>query len=118
MAVVSDGRSARTDVTTLERLPTCSLVRAVPLTGRTHQIRVHLAALGHPIAGDAVYGRGGPLLLPQSGHQPPRRLVIPRQFLHAAQLGFTLPSTGAWREFVSPLPTDLAEVLSALRAAL
>jgi 23S rRNA pseudouridine1911/1915/1917 synthase len=117
MAVVAGGRPAQTDVTTLERLPGCALVRAIPRTGRTHQLRVHLAALGHPIAGDPVYGRGSVLLVPQGAHRPPRRLIVPRQFLHAARLGFILPSTGAWREFTSPLPPDLAAVLATLRAA-
>jgi 23S rRNA pseudouridine1911/1915/1917 synthase len=117
MAVAPGGREARTDVTTLEAFRGCALVRARPHTGRTHQIRVHLAALGHPIVGDAVYGSGGALVVPQGPNRPPRRLTAPRQFLHAARLGFHLPGTGEWREFTSPLPPDLEAALAALRAA-
>jgi 23S rRNA pseudouridine1911/1915/1917 synthase len=117
MAVAPGGRPAQTDVTTIETLHGCALVRARPHTGRTHQIRVHLAALGHPIVGDAVYGPGGALVVAQGPNRPPRRLTAPRQFLHAARLGFRLPSTGEWREFTSALPPDLEAVLAALRAA-
>ncbi len=73
-------------------------------TGRTHQIRVHLAAVGHPVVGDPVYGRGGPA--------PPAPLDRP--FLHAAQLTFEDPGSGRGRTFDSPLPADLAAVLRAL----
>ncbi|MGA8724852.1 MAG: RluA family pseudouridine synthase [Acidimicrobiales bacterium] len=73
-------------------------------TGRTHQIRVHLAAVGHPVVGDPVYGRGGPT--------PPSPLDRP--FLHAAQLTFEDPGSGRGRTFDSPLPADLAAVLRAL----
>jgi 23S rRNA pseudouridine1911/1915/1917 synthase len=80
-----------------------SLLRCFPLTGRTHQIRIHLAHIGHPIAGDPVYaGR--------------RRPPVPgaRLFLHAHRLRFRLPSTGAAVEFTSPLPPDLADILERL----
>ncbi len=70
-------------------------------TGRTHQIRVHLAAVGHPVVGDPVYGRGAPL--------PPAPLDRP--FLHAADLTFEDPGSGRSRSFDSPLPADLAAVL-------
>jgi 23S rRNA pseudouridine1911/1915/1917 synthase len=72
-----------------------SLLEVQLETGRTHQIRVHLAAVGHPIVGDQTYGRP----------QPPQP---PRQFLHAAHLAFEHPVTGAWMTFDTPLPDDLA----------
>jgi len=80
-----------------------TLVRAEPETGRTHQIRVHFASIGHPVAGDAIYGR--------------RRTPLPleRQFLHAWRLGFEHPVTGRSVEFEAPLPQDLAAVLEILR---
>jgi 23S rRNA pseudouridine1911/1915/1917 synthase len=117
MAVTPGGRAAQTEVATIETLPGSTLVRARPHTGRTHQIRVHLAALGHPIAGDAVYGPGGPLVIAPGPNRPARHVILPRQFLHATRLGFRLPGAGEWREFASPLPADLAAVLAALRAA-
>ncbi len=82
-----------------------SLVKVVLHTGRTHQIRVHFAWLRHPIVGDPIYG-------------PKRqRLQVPRLFLHAHKLRFRLPSTGEEREFVSPLPPELQEVLDRLEKA-
>jgi len=103
MAVRSDGREARTRFTVLETLPGYSLVEARPETGRTHQIRVHFAYIGHPVAGDPVYG--------------PRkdRLGLGRQFLHASGLGFRHPLTGKHLEFTSELPEDLQSVLDRLR---
>jgi 23S rRNA pseudouridine1911/1915/1917 synthase len=80
-----------------------TLLRCYPLTGRTHQIRVHLAHIGHPIASDAVYATRRRLPSPS-----------PRQFLHAHQLRFRLPATGEEAEFTSALPADLAEVLGRL----
>jgi 23S rRNA pseudouridine1911/1915/1917 synthase len=80
-----------------------TLVRAEPETGRTHQIRVHFASIGHPVAGDAIYGR--------------RRTPLPlgRQFLHAWRLRFVHPVTGRPVEFEAPLPQDLTAVLELLR---
>jgi 23S rRNA pseudouridine1911/1915/1917 synthase len=75
-----------------------------PITGRTHQIRVHLAAIGHPVVGDTVYGKRSPL--------------VGRQFLHAWRLAFDLPSSGRQVEFESPLPADLREALERLRGSL
>jgi len=71
-------------------------------TGRTHQIRVHFQAIGHPVFGDPIYGKGSALL--------------ERQFLHAHRLGFKLPSTGEYVEFSSDLPPDLEKVLKLIRA--
>jgi 23S rRNA pseudouridine1911/1915/1917 synthase len=75
------------------------LLEVVPQTGRTHQIRVHLSAIGYPVMGDAVYGVKSPHLS--------------RQFLHACRLGFKLPATGKYVEFTSELPPDLAQALDA-----
>ncbi len=105
MAVVPGhkGRSAVTEFTVCERFPGYTLIEARPRTGRTHQIRVHMAYIGHPLVGDPVYG-----------HRC-RRLHCPRQFLHAHRLGFRLPDTGQWIELTAPLPADLEEVLRRLR---
>jgi 23S rRNA pseudouridine1911/1915/1917 synthase len=79
-----------------------ALLEVEPVTGRTHQIRVHMAALGHPIVADAVYGK--------------RSDVLGRQFLHAWKLAFAMPLGGREVEFESPLPLDLREALEALRS--
>lgn len=100
MAVVATGREAQTRYRVLRYLADCTLVEASPVTGRTHQIRVHLAAVGHPVVGDAVYGRPSPL--------------VSRPFLHAQRLGFCLPSDGRYLEFESPLPEELRLALSRL----
>jgi 23S rRNA pseudouridine1911/1915/1917 synthase len=102
MAVVQDseGKAAYTRFRVLRRLAQATLLEVELVTGRTHQIRVHLAAIGHPVVGDALYGHPSPLL--------------PRQFLHACALGFTLPSTGRRVEFTSELPADLQQALAAM----
>jgi 23S rRNA pseudouridine1911/1915/1917 synthase len=100
MAVVEGGRGAHTRYRTLERLIGWTLVEAHPVTGRTHQIRVHFASSGHPIAGYATYGGRTPLLS--------------RQFLHAARLRFRHPRSDEWVELRSSLPRDLRDVLAAL----
>jgi 23S rRNA pseudouridine1911/1915/1917 synthase len=105
MAVVAGGREARTVFHRLARFDAVDLLRAHLFTGRTHQIRVHLAAIGHPVVGDDTYGGGGG-----------RRLVsLPpkRHFLHAAWLAFRHPVTGAPVELRSPLPADLRTALTA-----
>jgi 23S rRNA pseudouridine1911/1915/1917 synthase len=110
MAVVPEGREAITEYTVLEFLRTLhgaprfyTLVQVCPVTGRTHQIRVHLAHIGHPVVSDRVYGRRK------------RQLACPRQFLHAQRLGFYRPSDGEWMVFESQLPADLQQVLARLR---
>ena len=100
MAVVEDGREAETSYRVVERAAGCTLVEAFPKTGRTHQIRVHLSALGHPIVGDSLYGG--------------KDARLRRQFLHAHLLGLRLPGTGEYVEFASPLPSDLTSFLSKL----
>lgn len=105
MAIVSTGRPARTDFTRLARFDSADLLRAHLYTGRTHQIRVHLAAIGHPVVGDDTYGGGGGRRLMQL---PPRR-----HFLHAAWLLFRHPVSGKEIDIRSPLPEDLRRALAA-----
>lgn len=100
IAVVSDGRHARTGYKVLRYIQGYSLLEVKLETGRTHQIRVHFAAIGHPVAGDAVYGQ--------------KESWVKRQFLHAHRLSFALPSNGQVVEFTSPLPPDLEEALKIL----
>ena len=99
MAIVHSGRAARTDFRRLARFDAADLLRAQLHSGRTHQIRVHLSSLGHPVVGDDTYGGGGG-----------RRLVglgARRQFLHAAWLVFRHPATGQMMDLRAPLPEDL-----------
>jgi 23S rRNA pseudouridine1911/1915/1917 synthase len=104
MAVVRSGRPAVTRFHVVERFPDTTLLEVSIETGRTHQIRVHLAFIGHPIVGDHVYGRTRPTE-PQ----------LDRQFLHASALAFQLPDGAALR-LEAPLPGDLQAVLEELRA--
>ncbi len=106
MAIVSTGRVARTDVVRLARFDSADLVRAHLHTGRTHQIRVHLASVGHPLLGDDTYGGGGGRRLVQL---PPHR-----HFLHAAWLRFRHPTTGVAMDLRAPLPADLSRSLAAV----
>lgn len=102
MAITATGsREARTHFRVLERFARHTLLLLELETGRTHQIRVHLKAIGHPVVGDTVYG---------SGHSR-REPLVQRQFLHACQLKFQHPTTGAVIELESPLPEDLQTVL-------
>ena len=100
--VVPDGRPARTHYRLIEDLGRASLLSVELETGRTHQIRVHLAAIGHPVVGDRAYTR----------RADPVRMR--RIFLHAARIGFTHPITGAEIIVESPLPEDLAAALADL----
>jgi 23S rRNA pseudouridine1911/1915/1917 synthase len=105
------GRTALTRVIEAEFVAGLSFLRVAIATGRTHQIRVHLAEHGHPVAGDDVYGGVRRRL-------PPRQSSVSklgRPFLHAARLRFTHPETSSPMTFDAPLPQDLADVLSALR---
>jgi 23S rRNA pseudouridine1911/1915/1917 synthase len=97
MAVTSQGRDARTEYQVIKYLNNYTFLEVKPKTGRTHQIRVHLSAIGFPIVGDATYGA--------------KSEFLSRQFLHAHKLTFKLPSSGEQREFESELPVDLVEAL-------
>ena len=102
-AVVEAGEPAHTEYRVLEQYGDEAALLDVRIrTGRTHQIRVHLEAIGHPVLGDWLYGRPSAL--------------IARQALHAYRLGFRLASTGEWREFEAPLPADMMAALDDLRA--
>lgn len=112
MAVVEGGRRAVTKVRVRERWTAAELLDVALETGRTHQIRVHLAAIGHPVVGDSVYGSGrergmsGPAL----GWARTLAARVPRQFLHATSLVFDHPVTGETMRFEAPLPPDLRAV--------
>jgi 23S rRNA pseudouridine1911/1915/1917 synthase len=103
MAVRAGGRGAQTHFWIRERFGDYTLVEALLLTGRTHQLRVHFASIGHPVAGDPTYGRARPLT------------GLRRQFLHAALLRLRSPADGEEHVFHSDLPPDLTQVLERLR---
>lgn len=106
-AVVADGRPSVTHYETVEAFRAATLLDVHLETGRTHQIRVHMAATRHPCVGDLTYG-ADPVLA--------KRLGLTRQWLHARQLGFDHPATGAWLEVSSPFPADLQRALDILEA--
>ncbi|MBI2906256.1 MAG: RluA family pseudouridine synthase [Chloroflexi bacterium] len=97
MAIVSTGREARTRYRVLDYPGNNTLLELKLETGRTHQIRVHLSAIGHPVVGDPIYGQ--------------RSSLVERQFLHSYRLGFRHPRSGKHLEFTSELPPDLKEAL-------
>lgn len=107
MTVATGAKDARTHFEVQETFeePECALLECRLETGRTHQIRVHMATIGHPVAGDDLYG----------GTRP--SLGVPRMFLHASSLGFVHPATGGYVSYSSPLPADLAEWLAGIRKA-
>ena len=107
MAIVEGGRHSVTHYSTLEAHRAASLLEVHLETGRTHQIRVHMAAVRHPCVGDPLYG-SDPVLA--------ARLGLERQWLHAVRLGFTHPGTGEWVEYVSDYPSDLHHALEMVRA--
>lgn len=100
---IKNEREARTEYRVLEYLPDFTLIEVTPKTGRMHQIRVHFAAFGNPVAGDSAYGKK---------IQPPPGLN--RQFLHASSISFSYPEGKRWR-FEASLPDDLSRVLAELR---
>jgi 23S rRNA pseudouridine1911/1915/1917 synthase len=106
-AVVADGRPSVTHYDTIEAFRGASLVDVGLETGRTHQIRVHMAAIRHPCAGDLMYG-ADPVLA--------QRLGLHRQWLHAGRLAFHHPADGRWVEFRSDYPADPGHALDVLRA--
>jgi len=97
MAIVELGKEASTQYKVKKYLGDYTFLDVAPRTGRTHQIRVHLSAIGYPVLGDLVYGAKSP--------------HVKRQFIHAHRLGFRLPSSGEYQEFTSPLPPDLEQSL-------
>lgn len=102
-------KTALTRWSVVERFGFATLVHARLSTGRTHQIRVHFSALGHPVLGDATYGRKRSITVKGS------RIDFPRQMLHADTLGFTHPVTGKPLKFRSPMPQDMKEAVGLLR---
>ena len=110
MAILPDtssrGKHAVTHYRTLQKLDGCALIECRLETGRTHQVRVHCASIGHPLVGDPVYGRTPKLLRPLL-----EQLGFARQALHAASLGFRHPVTGEWKPFSSDLPADMQELI-------
>jgi len=110
------GRSAITRWRKVEEFDSCTLLEIFPKTGRTHQIRVHLSSIGHPIFGDPLYGRKG---RPGAIHDPALKECLKklnRQALHAQRLELTHPRTGERTPFVSPVPRDMKEVMEWLRS--
>jgi 23S rRNA pseudouridine1911/1915/1917 synthase len=110
------GRTAITRWKKLEEFDSCTLLEIFPQTGRTHQIRVHLSSIGHPLLGDPLYGRKG---RPGAIHDPVLKECakrMNRQALHAHRLEFDHPRTGERVHFVSPIPHDMKEVLEWLRS--
>jgi 23S rRNA pseudouridine1911/1915/1917 synthase len=107
-AVVAGGKPSVTHYETIEAFPSASLLEIHLETGRTHQIRVHMAAQRHPCVGDAMYG-ADPVLS--------ARLGLTRQWLHAVQLAFEHPATGEWVTFTTTYPEDLQHALDVLRAS-
>jgi 23S rRNA pseudouridine1911/1915/1917 synthase len=104
------GKHAVTHYRTLERLDLSALVECRLETGRTHQVRVHLASIGHSLLGDPVYGRCPARLRPVLS-----RLEFRRQALHAAELGFVHPVSGERLHFVSATPVDMEQLIVELR---
>ncbi len=102
------GKEAITRWKVLQRLDRATLIEARLGTGRTHQIRVHFAAIGNPVLGDATYGKK------TSVETRAGKMTIPRQMLHAETLGFTHPHTGEFMEFTSPMPDDIKECIRKL----
>jgi 23S rRNA pseudouridine1911/1915/1917 synthase len=100
MAILEAGKEASTKYQVRKYLDNYTLVEVTPITGRTHQIRIHLSAIGYPVVGDPVYGI--------------KSAYLNRQFIHAYRLGFRLPSTKEYQEFSSPLPLDLEQALEHL----
>lgn len=107
-AVTESGKPSVTHYEVLEMVPSASLVEVHLETGRTHQIRVHMAALRHPCVGDVTYGADPALAT---------RLGLARQWLHAVRLGFEHPGTGAWTEVTSDYPADLQHAWDVLRGS-
>ncbi len=114
MAVLEQGKEAVTHYSIEDAFPSCTLVRCRLETGRTHQIRVHLTHIGHPLIGDRVYQKGVQKCVPQL------RAILnafPRQALHATRLALAHPLSGAQMEWESPLPEDMTQLLEQIEGA-
>ena len=107
---VRRGKEALTIWKAIEKFRRASLIEAKLRTGRTHQIRVHFASIGHPVLGDRTYGKKIEIETKERG-----TLTFPRQMLHAESLGFIHPATGEYLEFHSPMPDDMEERIKRLR---
>ena len=106
---IRKGKEAVTSWKVIERLTDATLIEARLRTGRTHQIRVHFASIGHPVLGDKTYGKKTSLLCEQ------QKILFPRQMLHAELLGFVHPATGEYMEFTSDIPRDMSEKIELLK---
>jgi len=119
MAVSAVGLPSKTEWSVLERVPGFTLVSCKPHTGRQHQIRVHMDAIGHPLVGDKLYGVDEAIFLraaaDESSQADLAQLMLPRHALHNHRLAFTLPSSGTRMEVKSPLPADLRAFMDARR---
>ncbi len=114
-ATAGRGRTALTEYRVLKQLGEFALVELTLHTGRTHQIRVHMAHIGHPIVGDTVYGRSRQSEAESARHakqirDPRSAIPIARPLLHAYKLGFTHPRTGKFMEFEAPIPKDISKI--------
>lgn len=105
---VNKGKEALTTWNVVERYGIATLIEAKLGTGRTHQIRVHFASIGHPVLGDATYGRKTQLEAAR------KKICFPRQMLHAELLGFSHPASGQYMKFRSDLPADMGEIIAVL----
>ncbi len=106
---VKRGKEALTKWKVIKRLSCATMIEAKLGTGRTHQIRVHFASIGHPVLGDKIYGKKSEIQL-KAG----KKMFFPRQMLHAGMLGFIHPFTGEYMEFKSPLPDDMKKIIKEL----
>ena len=109
---VRRGKEALTIWKVIERFRQAAFIEAKLRTGRTHQIRVHFASIGHPVLGDRAYGKKIEMETKERG-----KLTFPRQMLHAESLGFIHPATGEYLEFHSPMPDDMEDCISKLRSS-
>lgn len=107
---IKRGKEALTSWKVIERFSSATLIEAKLGTGRTHQIRVHLASLGHPVLGDRTYGKKMQLEVGR------KKVVFPRQMLHAEILGFIHPVKGQYMKFASELPQDMRKIIEVLRS--
>jgi len=108
------GKEAFTRWKVVQRFGSATVVEVKLGTGRTHQIRVHFASTGHPVLGDRTYGNKTEIEI-ETEDKKKRKIIFPRQMLHAGLLGFTHPVTGGYLEFSSPLPEDMSRKITELQ---